>query len=93
MEECSRFKFHVGRRDKRGRWAKSFEDDNPPEDDDVVWQIKAVWIEAQKRLEHKGPESGLKNAEATTKGFRGFMRKKKIRSVRLLYREQPPSLW
>ena len=23
----------------------------------MVWQIKAVWIEAQKRLEHKGPES------------------------------------
>ena len=22
----------------------------------MVWQIKAVWIEAQKRLEHKEPE-------------------------------------
>ena len=23
----------------------------------MAWQIKALWIEAQTRLEHKGPES------------------------------------
>ena len=59
----------------------------------MVWQIKAVWIEAQKRLEHKGPESSKERGGDDKRVPRIYAEEEDKVSVRLLYREEPPSLW